>query len=173
MSDDEIMYKRMFELFNEDEFHEYLSREVEPLGEMANVGSIDRPKSMCVQVNPDPDRTGNPYFKVYDTETPIRGTSHVMRLHFFNSGMEYHRDKYLDWIPTNKEIRLVKEFLTKSHEDFNQDTNWQMTCYLWNLEYGFYRRKDRDDYMNGKFDNMQHPSYVPSTTQIPNSWVFP
>ena len=172
MNDDEIMYKRLFEVFNEEEFNEYLSREAEPLGEMASVGSTDNPIGLKVQVNPDPNRSGNPYFKVYSSKIPKAGQDKVARLHFLDDGMEYHKDGFKDWILTTSEIKMIKSFLNKNHHREKEYTNWEMTKWLWNLEYGFFSDEQIDDYMNGKLDNIQHPSYVPSTTPIPDSWVY-
>jgi hypothetical protein len=152
---------------------EYYSREVEPLGEMATVGASEKP-SLSVQINPDDNRVGNPYFKVYNDELPKKGKTKVCRLHFFDAGMEYHRDKYLDWIPNSKDIKNILRFLMEPHEREKVYTNWQMTKWLWNLEYKFFTPRDIDRYMNGELDLKfkDHPSYVPSDTTIPETWVY-
>jgi len=162
----------MFELFNEEELNEYLSREVEPLGEMASVGSTDVPIGLKVQVNPDPGRTGNPYFKVFNAKIPKSGQDKIARLHFLDDGMEYHKDTFKDWILTTSEIKAIKAFLNKTHSREKEYTNWQMAKWLWNLEYRFFSDDQIDDYMNGKLDGIKHPSYVPSTTPIPDTWVY-
>lgn len=143
------------------------------LGEMSSIGSVEKP-SMSVWVNPDPGRIGNPYFKVYDSETPKANKSKVMRLHFFDSGMEYHQDKYLDWVPKNKELKMVKEFLEEPNDDFKEYSNWDICKFMWNVEYHFFPRRMRDDYFAGKLDGQfkDHPSYVPSTTSIPETWEY-
>ena len=159
-----------FYLFDPEE---YYSREVEPLGEMATVADSDRPVGLSIQVNPDPDRIGNPYFKVYNTAVPKIKESRVARLHFLDSGMEYHQDKFMDWIPTKKEIKSIKDLLSQKHLVYNY-TNWQVACFLWNQEYHLFMQKDIDDYMNGLLDEKLsiHPSYVPSTTVMPETWVY-
>ena len=143
------------------------------LGEMSSIGSSEKP-AMSLWINPDPGRIGNPYFNVYDTESPKKGTSHVCRLHFFDSGMEYHQDGYLDWILTNKDIKKIKTFLMEDNFDIPDYSNWDMCKFLWNVEYHLFPRRLRYDYFAGKFDEQfkDHPSYVPSTTPIPDTWEY-
>ena len=162
----------------ENEFYlfdpeEYYSREVEPLGEMSTVAETDRPIGLSIQVNPDPDRIGNPYFKVYNARVPKRGNTKIARLHFLDTGIEYHQDKFMDWIPTNKEISLIQNFLKEMHPLYGY-TNWQVACFLWNQEYHLFGRNEVNDYMNGLLDEelSNHPSYVPSTTPIPETWIY-
>ena len=165
----------LFTLFDPDE---YYSREVEPLGEMADVITLQDPV-ISIQVNPDNSRKGNPYFKVYNTLNLRPGETKVMRLHFLDSGMEYHQDKYLDWVPTKKDINMIISVLSMVHtinkgKIKTNHTNWQEACFLWNRFYGFLNPFDDDDYFDGKFDTQykDHPSYVPSTTPIPDTWEY-
>ena len=151
--------------------------EWEPLGEMATVADTDRPIGLSVNVNPDPSRIGNPYFKVYNAKIPKQGESKIARLHFLDDKMEYHQDKYKDWILTNKEISLIKDFLKEKHFTHTRYTNWQVACFLWNQEYHFISQRDIHDYMAGLYDDKfvndkRYPSYVPSTTLIPETWVY-
>ena len=143
----------------------------EYLTEMATIGT-DRKHNLRVQVNPDRNRSGNPYFKVFNTAIIKSGESKVARFHFKDSGMEYHKDKYLDWNITNNDIKFIKEFMTKPHKDFTEYSNWQMTCYLWNYEYGF--DIDRIEYFNGEYDEiyLNDASYIPSTTEMPDEWLY-
>lgn len=159
------------------DWNEYNSREVEPLGEMATIGTTHSPMNLKVQINPDPRRIGNPYFKVFSTELPKEGETKVARLHFFDTGMEYHRDIYLDWVLRKSEIKNIREFLQRPHYLKPEYTNWQMACWLWNMEYGFIFPQFIDDYMAGLYDDKfvndrRYPSYVPSTTPIPETWEY-
>ena len=159
----------LFSIFDPEE---YYSREVEPLGEMATVTTSDKP-ALRIQINPDRGRKGNPYFKAFNSPNFSKGTK-VARLHFLDSGMEYHQDEFFDWVLTNKEIKQIKELLMEAHHDFPQLTNWQMACWLWNMEYSLIDPRNRSDYFSGKFDEQfkDHPSYVPSTAEIPETWVY-
>ena len=143
------------------------------LGEMATVCSSAKP-AMSIHVNPDPNRIGNPYFKVYDSELPRKNDTRICRLHFLDSGMEYHKDSFKDWIISSKDIRNIKSFLSEKHELTQKYSNWQMAKFLWNLEYRFFPQRDIDKYMSGQFDDQfkDHPSYVPSTAEIPDTWEY-
>ena len=159
----------LFTLFDPDE---YYSREVEPLGEMATITTSDKP-AMRIQINPERGRKGVPYFKVYNSPSYTKSTK-VARLHFLDTGMEYHQDEFADWVPTNKEIKQIRGLLMERHSREKNYTNWQMTCWLWNMEYTFIMPDKIDEYMEGKFDDAfkDHPSYVPSTTPIPDTWEY-
>lgn len=150
---------------------EYDSREFEPLGEMATIGAG---YGVRIQVNPDLHRVGVPYFKAFNNPKLLESTK-VCRLHFLDEGMEYHKDYYRDWRPNKKDILMIRRFLQGNHKHMSMYTNWQMTCWLWNFEYGaFFDSDDIDTYMSGQFDELyeDHPSYVPSTTPIPETWVY-
>ncbi len=159
-----------FTLFDPEE---YLSRDIEPIGEMATVVTSKKP-ALRIQVNPDRNRIGNPYFKVYDSSSFTKGTK-VARLHFLDTGMEYHQDEFDDWMLSEKDIKLIKELLNELHPREHDYTNWQMSKWLWNMEYMTSLPYDGiDDYFDGKFDDefKDHPSYVPSNTPIPETWVY-
>lgn len=143
------------------------------LGEMATVATSRDPE-LRIQVNPDPHRKGVPYFKVFNTSKLKAGESKVCRLHFKDSGMEFHNDGYVNWKITNKDIKLIRNFLQKNHKKDSQYNIWQMACYLWNLEYGFFDEDDQEDYFKGEFDEKlkDHPSYVPSTQKMPDTWEY-
>ena len=166
-------YNTLFGLFDPEE---YYSREVEPLGEMATICTTTVPRKLRIQVNPSRDKKGSPYFKVFTTPN-FTDDTRVARLHFFDTGMEYHQDKFKDWIITNKDCNDIIEILKMDHHEFPIYSNWQMACYLWNMEYGVINIQDKDKYMNGEFDKefsdkKMYPSYVPSTTSIPEKWIY-
>lgn len=142
----------------------------EPLVEMATV-AIDRSLQLRIQVNPDRNRRGAPYFKVFDAAKDIPGETRVARLHFLDSGMEYHKDSYLDWRLTNKDVRRIQKFLQQPYKN-TEYTVWQMTCFLWNQEFRF--SDFEDEYFNGEDEaaNKSHPSYVPFDTKMPNTWIY-
>ena len=161
----------LFTLFDPDE---YYSREVEPLGEMATIFENVKP-SILITVNPDPNRIGNPYFKVFNMGRLIPNETKVARLHFIDSAMEYHQDHYNDWILSSKDIKNIKTILMKPHDDFPDYTVWDITKCMWNLEYhSFFSRSQRINYLNGELDDKykDHQSYVPSTTEIPETWEY-
>lgn len=145
-----------------------------PLEEMATV-KADEEIGIRIQINVDPGRVGVPYFKVFNEFKTKKHETRVARLHFMNSGMEYHKDEYLDWEITNKDVKRIKEVLKARYVEDNPDiSNWDMAKYLWNLEYQFFGNSSMDKYFNGELDEKfkDHPSYVPSTTPIPDTWEY-
>lgn len=144
--------------------------ENEAFTEMATIGG-DEELGIRVQVNPDRSKEGVPYFKVFnDTKIKV-GETKVGRFHFTDDKMEYHNDKYLDWDITNDDIKNIHIFMSKKNKKQPAYTNWQVACYKWNEEYGFMLDKE-EEYFNGELDEefINHPSYVPSTTEIPDTW---
>ena len=145
--------------------------EDEYLTEMATIAR-NRDYDMRITVNPDRNRVGVPYFKVfnhinYDDDVV------VARFHFKDSGMEYHRCKYKDWHVSNNNIKEIKKLLLLPYDEVPKYNNWQMTCYKWNIEYGF-DIKDKEEYFNGDCDDKfsYHPSYVPSICEMPEMWIY-
>lgn len=148
-------------------------REVEPIGEMATVFISEKPQlRILTNPDPDPDRIGDPYFKVFDTSNLKRSESKVIRLAFLEPKIIYHKDKYKDWNISNKDIKNIKNVLQSQHDDHPEYTIWQMAKWLWNHEYFGIVNTKRDAYMNGELDLEygDHPSYVPSDTPIPETW---
>ena len=147
----------------------------EPMYEMSTVAINKDKPNLLVMVNVDPNRIGNPYFKVFNSSSYQKATK-VARLHFFDEGVELHRGKYEIWDLTKKDIKIIKEFLQRNHKGSLKYTNWQMACWLWNLEYNYFQFDidDIDRYMNGDFDKQfkDHPSYIPSDTPIPETWIL-
>ena len=142
----------------------------EYLGEMATIIS-DRKIGIRIQVNPDPNRKGVPYFKAFNNSKPKERETSVARLHFLDNGIEHHKDGFLDWKITNSDIKLIKSVLESNPKNSDR-TVWDVAKWKWNLEYRFFDDDDEDDYFDGKFDDQykDHPSYVPSTTKIPETW---
>lgn len=142
----------------------------EECAEVATIGG-DEELGIRVQVNPDRSKEGVPYFKVFnDTKIKV-GKTKVGRFHFTDDKMEYHNDKYLDWDITNDDIKNIQIFMNKKNKKQPAYTNWQITCYKWNEEYGFMLDKE-EEYFNGELDEefINCPSYVPSTTKMPDIW---
>jgi len=151
----------------------YLTED-EALTEMATVAT-DQKLQLRLQVNPDRSRIGVPYFKVFNSTALKTGETKVARLRFKDSGMEYHNDKYLDWVIDSKDLKIIIPFLKTKHDDFPKYTNWEMAKWLWNMEYGFIQpsRENRDSYFAGKYDeaNAEHASYVSSEQEMPETWI--
>lgn len=143
----------------------------ETFTEMATVAR-DEERQLRIQINPDRDRIGNPYFKVFNTATPKKKVSRVARFHFKDEDMEYYNDNFLDWVISKNDIKQIKSFLMEPHYLTPQYTNWKMACYLWNYEYGFIG--DPEKYFNGEEEekNKDHTSYVPHDQEMPETWDY-
>lgn len=146
----------------------------EPFLEMA---TIAYEKNLNINVNQEIKHLSIAYFKVYDHEK-YSAAKRVARLHFKDSGIEYHNDGRgkqawkLNASDNKKIIMLMKE-QSDSHTGY---TNWQVACYQWNYENGLV--KNFNDYFNGKYDHMYDNdsrlkgAYVPSTQEMPkHGWV--
>lgn len=150
---------------------DWWDREVEPLGEMLTIGSQQKPQ-LRVQVNPDRGRKGSPYFKVFNTDELKTKQTRVARLSFLSTKIIYHRDEFRDWNITKKDIINIHNFMNSENKNYPGYTNWQITKWKWNYEYFGFNDEKFTDYMTGELDDKykNHPSYVPSTTEIPETW---
>ena len=151
----------------------------EYLGEMATITrDIDRKGNILIAVNPERDRLSIPYFKVYDSDD-ILTAKRVIRLHFKDSGMEYHKDKYKEWVLNADDKKHIIRVLKKTSKRFKAYTNWQYMCFQWNYENNLID-DDITAYFNGDYDKKyeNHPNsalkeaYVPSTQKMPDTWIY-
>lgn len=145
----------------------------EPFLEMATIAIDD---DLNINVNPEPDRLSIAYFKVFNAES-FRKATKVARLHFKDSGMEYHKDRSgkQQWNLSSREVKRIVKLLKSNHTDYDGYTNWQVACYLWNLENGLIDQ-GINKYFSGiydeKYDNDSRlkEAYVPSTQEMPDGW---
>lgn len=149
--------------------------------EMATIVNDER-EEKSITVNPDTRRVGDPYFKVYNSAKRKPGETAVARCHFKDSGMAFHiGDGYIDWQIDNDDVKKIKKLLNKTAnnpnpyaDDSAKYTIWQITCYKWNEEYFGGAINSFSKYVKGEYDEefKEHPSYVPSTQKIPETWIF-
>lgn len=147
----------------------------EPFLEMATI-AIDN--DLNINVNPESDRLSIAYFKVFNAES-FRKATKVARLHFKDSGMEYHKDRSgkQQWKLNSKEIKRIVKLLKSNHTDYDGYTNWQVACYQWNLENGLINQ-GIDNYFTGKYDHIYDndsrlkEAYVPSDQEMPETWIY-
>lgn len=160
-----------------DGMDDFLNQPIdEPFFEMATIATD---KNLNINVNPESDRLSIEYFKVLNAKS-FRSATKVARLHFKDSGMEYHRDPSgkQPWALNSKEIKQIVRLLESKHVDYNGYTNWQVACYQWNYHNGLV--KSFKDYFAGDYDekyknatdiNLQE-AYVPSTQEMPKTWKY-
>lgn len=145
--------------------------------EMATIAR-DRDEGILISVNPERDRLSIPYFKVYDSDS-VDTAKRVVRLHFKDSGMEYHKDPLgkMQWVMNNRDVKNVRKALQKKSKRDKPYTYWQMACFQWNYENGLID-DDIDQYFAGicdnkyKYDRRLAMAYVPSTQKMPDTWTY-
>lgn len=152
--------------------------ELEPIESMARVGKDDE-ANMVYYVNPDLNRIGEPYFKVYDNISHPKA-KHIARISFLEPRYIVHKEEAgkQTWRLNSSERKKMISYLNKKSPFFGISF-FQYAMYNWNLEYGFLDI-DFDEslyhdpieaYKEGFFDtkeNVNHPSYLPSYLEIPD-----
>lgn len=180
----------IFEIMREREYR-FSYREVydgdtdDYLKSMVNVTSCP---GINISVNEEKKKLGIPYFKVYNHENVDNATK-VARLHFKDSGMEYHKDPLGKevWELDNDEIKKIIELL-KMPSGYGWRNNWQMLCYQWNnhnlgwdYSNNYYNlgAQDLKKYFTKKYDRYYAKdmeafelTYVPSTQEMPDTWIY-
>lgn len=146
----------------------------------SEMASIAYYTGLNIAYNDETDRLGIAYFKVYDHDK-IRSSKRVARLHFKDSGMEYHNDPLgkQPWILNSKDKKNIINLLKQPNEEHDGLTNWQILCYRWNRDNKLLPMGTTiKEYFAGKYDN-QHFSdtrlenaYVPSTQKMPDTWIY-
>ena len=127
-----------------------LFEESELLFEMATVyRNIE--DNICITVNPDPNRIGEPYFKLYNHKS-YNQASKAIRISFLEPKYIIHNNNrdMRDWFLNNKEKKSLMKYLNLVSDMFNEDLNrklsvWEKAIYLYNYENGF--DKEDDNYL--------------------------
>ena len=154
------------------------ANELEPIVSMSRIG-LDSKETMLYYVNPDTNRAGEPYFKVYDNISHNKAT-HIARISFLEPRYIRHRDEAgkQPWKLSSSEKKKMLNYL-KGSSGFFKMTFFQYAMYLWNNEYGFFDGVPLDGkfenimvaYAKGFYDteeNIGHPSYLSSYLEIPD-----
>ena len=152
--------------------------DLEPIESMSRIG-LDKDANMLYYVNPDLNRVGEPYFKVYDSITHPKAT-HIARISFLEPKYIVHRDEAgkQPWKLSSSEKRKLIKYLD-SRSGFFKMTFFQYAMYLWNNEFGFFDSiqlpEDLDNamvaYAAGFYDDTSvasHPSYLRSNLLRPD-----
>lgn len=164
----ESLYNYQNDSHNDD--YDYLT-------EMATIAR-DQEEGILISVNPERQTLNIPYFKVYDNSS-VNTAKCVARLHFKDSGMEYHKDSLgkRQWIINNGDVKNIRNILQKKSKRDKSYTYWQMACFQWNYENGLID-DDTDKYFAGKYDEKYRgdsrleSAYVPSTQEMPDIWIY-
>ena len=152
--------------------------QLEPIESMSRIG-LDRDSNMLYYVNPDTNRVGEPYFKVYDNITHGKAT-HIARISFLEPRYIIHRDEAgkQQWKLSSAEKKKMIKYLQKKSGFFKM-TLFQYSMYLWNNEFGFFDKIELPTqyentmiaYSKGFYDSTaisRHPSYLRSDIVMPD-----
>lgn len=142
--------------------------------------SIAKGVKLHISVDQEVHRLSIAYFKVYDHER-VPSSKRVARLHFKDSGMEYHANDPLGkeiWaIPTDAIKNVIA--ILKSQNMINREySNWQVACFEWNHYNGLLPGDvDLEKFFTGAYDQMHRSStranaFVPSTQKMPDTWIY-
>lgn len=133
-----------------------------------------------MMVNPDPNRIGDAYFKLFNASN-YRKSDKQSRIKFNSPEYVYHKDSTgkTEWKLISDEKELLLEFLNSSSADNRNFNVWTLAKFHWNNEYGEFFSNDFPEKYNsrleafadGYFDtkeNLAHPSYLSSKLEIPD-----
>lgn len=99
--------------------------------------------NICITVNPDPNRVGEPYFKLYNHKS-YNQASKTIRTSFLDPKCIIHTNNHdmEDWFLNNKEKKSLIKYLISISDMFNEDLNRKLSVcekaiYLYNYKSGF------------------------------------
>lgn len=140
---------------------------IEVLEEMATIYK-SKEYGILVAVNPDSHRTGNPYFKFFNSHDFFKATK-VIRILFNEPDYVVHKDGKELWNLNSKDKKLLIKILNQKSKHYPSYTNWQVSKFDWNSEY-LEEMLNIDEYYNGEYDDIykDDPGYIPSTLEMPD-----
>ena len=150
---------------------------IEPIYCMAQTDQ-DTKLKLTTWVNPDPNRSGDPYFKIYSDYLKNRAT-YMARIKFLSPERVYHKsdEGKLEWELNSKIKKNLIRYMNMPSNLYAGNTRWDVTKFLWNNELDLvagnvpkgYTSKI-DAYVDGYYDkqNKGNPSYVSSEVEIPD-----
>lgn len=135
------------------------------LDAMATIYRDDRGR-FSIAVNPDPNRIGDEYFKLYNNARKSAATK-VARI-MFKLAKYVHRTNYDgkgDWVLNSGERKYLVEALKKrAKHPYQEYTNWQKAILLFNDE----KDLDQDKTLENLLPNPKYPNYLPFNLEMPD-----
>lgn len=137
------------------------------LDEMATVYK-SREYGILVAVNPDSNRSGNPYFKFYNADNYNKATK-IIRVLFKKADYVVHNDGKELWELNSKEKKLLIKVLNEPSQYYPDITTWQAAKFDWDREY-LEEPLRLDRYLKGEYDEFykDNPGYVSSYLEMPD-----
>lgn len=145
------------------------SQRLEASYELDAMATIYRdPKGrFLVSVNPDPNRSGDEYFKLYnktnrDSATKIARIS-FRKAEYIHYSMNQGKE---DWILNAREKKYIIKAFTKKNPAFygGQYTYWQFAIAQFNLEKGL----DYEKTFKNVGKKLKYPKYLPFDLEMPD-----
>ena len=136
----------------------------EHIEEMATVYTDEVNKHVC-QVNPDRNRQGLEYFKLYNNVNWSKATK-VARIEFRKPNYVLHtnKDGKENWKLNNREkIALIKA-LKMDSEDYPGYSNYQAAIIHFNREKGLSANKTKENLIN----DLKYPKFLPIDLPMPD-----
>lgn len=149
--------------------------EPEQVLEMASVRPKENLKGILLTINPDINRTRDPYFKVYDSDSWTTARN-VWRVYFNKPEFvkAHTRKKEVQTVMNSKMKKQLILALNSKSKNEPEYTVWQSLKFHWNDELNFCSGSIADYY--NKIDdkaNAKNPNYIISTLEQPNYEELP
>ena len=119
-----------------------------------------------IAVNPDPNRIGDEYFKLYNNARKSAATK-VARIMFKSAKYVHHTnyDGKDDWVLNSGERKYLVEALKKrAKHPYQEYTNWQKAILLFNDE----KDLDQDKTLENLLPNPKYSNYLPFNLEMPD-----
>lgn len=126
----------------------------------------DKKGRFCISVNPNPNRIGDEYFKLFNSSS-VRTATKVARISFKAAKYIHHTnsDGKDDWILNSKEKKyLVKALQKQAKMPYAQYTNWQKAILLFNEE----KHLDQEKTLKNLLPKPKYPKYLPFNLEMPD-----
>lgn len=126
----------------------------------------DEKGRFSISVNPDPNITGDEYFKLYNNAKKSAADK-VARISFREAKYIYHKnaDGKGDWILNSKEKQyLINALQKKAKFPYQNYTNWQKAILLFNDE----KDLDQEKTLANIGKNLPYPKYLPFDLEMPD-----
>ena len=152
--------------FTPIESHNTDDAEIQSVFQESSVGDFVVGGKLCsIDVNPDQQRAGDEYFKLYDGKN-FGAAKHVIRILFRGPYFDVHVGKPLFKLNGHVRKNLVNFLSKKCEEDGYEDcTNWQYAIILFNQEKGLPEEKTRKNIKRG--EKVPYPEYLHFNLEMP------
>ncbi len=125
-------------------------------------------KKMLIEVNPDKNHKGNPYFKLYNAASKAKAKK-VARISM--KQVKYIKYKNIgkmagkrNWVLDAGEKKDLMEFLRSPYEENPSITVWEQAILEYNKELDLFENETRENLL----PNLKYPDFLPFNLPLPN-----